>query len=204
MPGGHGLRHCKCGSFYLLRELLTIKEGESQDAPMPAYVNPENLPEAIATARNSDIELAARLDYWQHLNHTYRERYRAHREEEESATQLKWEAANPDQRTVWQRFRNSKRVPEYVLSPDRPVTYPKFEPSKQQRENMLNLLRLLGVEDRPKCYAFEITELNRELGFFDDAAVALKNIRMEDEGVAGQLLAKLVHAGVAAPVRYRL
>lgn len=204
MPSGHGLRQCKCGNFYLLRELVMISEGDTVDAPSPSFVKAEDLPTAIAQARNSEIELAGRLDLWQHLNHTYRDQYRAHRGAEELASQTAWEAANPDQRTWWQRFRKAKRVPEYVPSPDRPITYPKFEPSDHQRENMLSLLRLLGRGDLPKRYAFEITELHRELGQFDQAALSLNTIRMEEEGVAGQLIAQLVHAEVAAPVRYRL
>lgn len=204
MPGGHGLRHCKCGNFYLVRELVTISEGDTAEAPSPSFVKPADLPTAISQARNAEIELAARLDYWQHLNHDYRDRYRTHRDSEEADTQAAWEATNPDQRTWWQRFRKTKRVPEYVPSPDRPITYPKFEPTDPQRENMNSLLRLLSSEDLPKRYAFEIAELHRELGQFDQAALALSTIKMEDEGVAGRLLAELVQAAVTAPVRYRL
>lgn len=204
MPDGHGLRQCKCGNVYLLRELLTISEDDTADAPCPTFVKPEDLPNVIAQARNAEIELAARLDYRQHLNHPYRDRYRAHREAEEAETQRIWEAANPDQRTWWQRFRKVKRNPAYQLSPDRPITYPTFKPSGQQRENMQCLLRLLSSKDLPMRYAFEIAELHRELGEFDEAALTLSTIKMEDEGVAGQLLAQLVQAGVTAPVRYRL
>lgn len=204
IPHGHGLRHCKCGNYYLLSELVSISEGDIADVPRPAYVKPEDLPNAIASARNPEIELAARLDYWQHLNHDYRDRYRTHRDSEEARTKAAWEAANPDQRTWWQRFRKKKRVPGYVPSPERPITYPKFKPSDQQRENMQCLLRLLRSEDLPIRYEFEIAELHRELGQFDQAALTLSTIKMEDEGVAGQLLAQLVQAGVTAPVRYRL
>lgn len=204
MPDGHGLRKCKCGNFYLLRELVTISEVDTADAPSPAYVKPEDLPKAIASARNSEIELAARLDYWQHLNHPYRDQYRAHRDTEEAATQAAWETANPDQRMWWQRFRNAKRAPEYLPSPDRPVTYPSFDPSDEQGENMNRLLHLLSVGDSPTRYAFEITELFRELGRFNEATQSLQTIKMENEGFAGKLLAELIKAREAAPVRYRL
>ena len=204
MPDGQGLRQCKCGNFYLLRELVTISESDTADAPRPVYVKPEDLPSAIASARSHEIELAARLDYWQHLNHAYRDQYRAHREAEESSTQATWEAANPDQRTWWQRFRNAKRDPEYLLSPDRPVTYAPFDPSDEQRENMLSLLRLLGTGDYPQRYAFEISELQRELGQFYEATQSLKAINMEDAGFAGKLLAELIEARETAPVRYHL
>lgn len=204
MPDGYGLSQCKCGNFYLLRELVTISEGDTADAPSPAYVKPEDLPKAIASARNSEIELAARLDYWQHLNHPYRDQYRAHRDTEEAATEAAWETANPDQRTWWQRFRNAKRAPEYLPSPDRPVTYPSFDPSDEQRANMLSLLRLLGTGDYPQRYAFEIAELQRELGQFYEATQSLKAINMEDAGFAGKLLAELIEGREAAPVRYRL
>ena len=69
---------------------------------------------------------------------------------------------------------------------------------------MLSLLRLLGTGDYPQRYAFEIAELQRELGQFYEATQSLKAINMEDAGFAGKLLAELIEGKEAAPVRYRL
>ena len=109
MPGGHGLKKCQCGNFFLLGELIHIGSAEDTDVPYAARVTPEDLPQAIATARTPAIELAARLDYLQYLNQPYRELYIAHRDAEDAATKAAWVAANPDTRTWWQRFHN---VPE--------------------------------------------------------------------------------------------
>jgi hypothetical protein len=45
---------------------------------------------AIAQADSPALELAARTDYWLQLNHAYRDRYRAHRDAEDAATQAAW------------------------------------------------------------------------------------------------------------------
>lgn len=204
MPSGHGLRKCKCGNFYLLNELVTICETESADAPSPMHVQPDDLPTAVASARTSDIELAARLDYWHHLNHTYREQYKAHREAEEDAYKTAWETDNPDQRTLWQRFRKARRSPEYTPAPDRVITYPLFIPTLEQRANMEYLLHLLASDEYRDRYGFDLAELHRELGQFEEAEKALHTLDMEIEGFAGRLLSELIRTKQTAVVRYRL
>lgn len=203
MPVDGGLRNCKCGQFYLLHEATKLGFGAEPDTLPTQRVVAADLADATGSS-SPTVELVARREYWKCLNDPYRELYRAHREAEEAETQRIWEAAHSDQSTWWQRFSNTKRVPKYVPSPNRPITYPKFEPSEQQRENMLSLLRLLSGRDLRKRYAFEISELYRELGQFAQAALSLTNIRMEDEGFVGRLLVNLIEAGVSAPVRYRL
>ena len=204
MPDGHGLRLCKCGNFYLLPELLTVSEGDTAEAPSPTFVKPEDLPTAIAQARNAEIELAARLDYWQHLNHAYRDRYRAHREAEEAETQRIWEAANPDQRTWWQRFRKVKHYPAYQSSPNRLITYPPFVPTDVQRENMCQLLVLLQSGSNRHRFALEIAELHRELGQFEEAAQAMRNVPDHEGAVTIKLMDDLIRKRQAAPIRYML
>lgn len=204
MPDGHGLRQCKCGNFYLLRELLTISEGDTAEAPRPDYVKPEDLPNAIASARNPEIELAARLDYWQHLNHTYRDRYRTHREAEELATQTVWETANPDQRTWWQRIRKVARYPAYRPAPDRPFTYPAFVPTDAQCENMCQLLVLLQTGSNRHRYGLEIAELHRELSQFEEASQAMRYVSDDEGTVTIKLMGDLINDKQSAPVRYRV
>jgi hypothetical protein len=90
--------------------------------------------------------------YWQHLNHAYRDLYKAHREAEDAATQTAWEAAHSDQRTAWQKLRKFKRRPQYQAAPDRPITFPVFEASPEQRKNMQALLQLIQAT----CEKFDI------------------------------------------------
>jgi hypothetical protein len=167
-------------------------------------VDPEELPKAIAEVRNSPIELVARLDYWQHLNHPYRERYRAHREAEEAATRAAWEASHPDLRTPIQKVLQSGRVPKYTPSADRPVTFPPFEPSAEQRENMMAALDLISAAADAERYALERLELHRELGQFHEAQQALESVDGETYATLHRLTTSLIEMEVVAVVRYRI
>ena len=50
----------------------------------------------------------------------------------------------------------------------------------------------------------EVAELNRELGHFEDALVALKQCHADDIGVPEKLMENLINQGQSAPIRYRL
>ena len=202
MPNDHGLRRCKCGNYFLQSELVTISEVDETDEPLAPRVPPEDLPSAIAQARTHTIELAARLDYWQHLNHAYRDLYRGHRDAEDAATQAAWEAANPDQRTAWQKLRNMDRRPRYEPALEWPITFPVFEASPTQRENMLALLGLIDTADEAKRHAFTRVELNRELGQFNEARQALVLVDQKDIASVCRLALQLVDQCHTAPVRY--
>ncbi len=199
MPNDHGLRRCKCGNLFLQCELVTIREADQTDEPLVPNVPPEDLPTAIAQARTQAIELAARLDYWQHLNHRYRHLYREYRTAEEAATKSEWESDNPDQRTTLQKLFGVARKPLYQPALDRPVTFPVFKPSPEQRENMLALLDLIGASS---TFVFERVELNRELGLFDEARRALDKAPEEDGPNLYRLSETLIERRQAAPVRY--
>lgn len=197
-----GLRQCKCGNFYLLTELTSIGQVEESDVPYTERVAAADLPKAITQARTPEIELAARLLHWQALNQPYRERYRAHRDAEEAATKAAWEAANPDARTWWQRFRKVQ-PPQYVRPENSPFTYPPYELSEEQRDNLKALLRLNANGDI-ELDPLTLAELHRELGQFEQAAEALR-LAPENEGdVTTRLLKKLVKDKEIAPMRYRM
>jgi hypothetical protein len=146
--------------------------------------------------------MAARLDLWQHLNHAYRDLYRTHREAEDAATQGAWEAANPDQRNAWQKLSNQNRQPRYEPALDRPVTFPVFEASPEQRSNMLALLCLIEISDKQQRYALTRVELNRELSQFDRARQAFGWVDQEDGDGLCRLTSLLIDQCHAAPVRY--
>lgn len=203
MPGGFGLRKCVCGAFYLGSELIDLGEDDDSELDFPSNVQPEDLPQAIAHARNAEVELAARLEYWQHLNHAYRESYRAHRDAEEAANKAAWDLANPDPRSLWQKLRKMP-APAYARSSNSPFTYPPFEPSQEQQNNMRALLRLLETLDKRQPYLDEIIELHRELGEFDEAAKALTEGEEINQAISRKLLSDLVQEKRTAPVRYRL
>jgi hypothetical protein len=199
MPNDSGLRRCTCGNFLLKNELITIGETEETDHSPPHLVPAAELPLAITRARSPAIETAARLDLWQHLNHTYRELYRAHRETEDAATKEVWEIANPDQRTALQKLFKVVRKVRYQPALDRPITFPVFEPSPEQRENMLALLQLIGSSS---TFGFERVELNRELGRFEEARQNLSSNLEVDSPNLYKLSATLIQQKQAAPVRY--
>lgn len=203
MPGGYGLRKCVCGAFYLACELLELVDAAESKIDFTSHAQPEDLPQAIATARHAEVELAARLEYWHDLNHAYRQNYRAHRDAEEAATQAAWELANPDTRSFWQKLRKVP-APAYTRPQNSPFTYPPFEPSLVQQANMRALLQLLESPDKRESYLQEIIELHRELGEFDEAAKALREGDESDQTITRKLLSDLVHEKSRAPVRYRL
>lgn len=203
MPGGFGLRKCLCGAFYLRREMVDLGEVDETELENPSYVKAEDLPNAIAEARNAQVEMAARLEYWQQLNNRYRESYRAHREAEEAATKAAWELANPDTRSLWQKLRKVP-APVYTRPSNSPFTYPPFEPSQAQQDNMRALLTLLSSADNRRVHLQKIVELHRELGEFVEAAKALDEYEEKDQGTTSKLLAKLIKDREAAPMRYRM
>jgi len=59
-PVGNGLRKCQCGSYYLLRDAISVDCPDASDVPNAQWVNPADLPEAIRTASSAMVELAAR------------------------------------------------------------------------------------------------------------------------------------------------
>lgn len=198
----HGLRQCKCGGCYLVSEMQFISEVEETETPYAAQVESEDLPKAIANARTPEIELAGRLDYWQDLNHPYRESYRSHRDAEEAATKAAWIAANPDRRTWWQRFRKAP-PPQYVRSADGPFTYPPYELSEAQRENLFALLSLHESEAVQIDHEAR-AELHRELGQFEQAMQALEEKPDDEKNTTQQLLKRLIKEKETAPMRYRM
>lgn len=203
MPNGYGLRKCICGAFYLRKEMVDLSELDEEELDQPHTVQDDDLPNAIAQARNDQVEMAARLEFWQHLNHSYRESYRAYRDAEEATTKAAWDMANPDKRSLWQKLRKMPQ-PSYIRPSDSPFTKPSFEPTRIQQDNMRALLLFLNSDDKRRNHLKEIVELHRELGEFDEAAKALDEYEEIDISKISKLLADLVKDRDTAPTRYRL
>jgi hypothetical protein len=137
------------------------------------------------------------------LFRSYRDNYRAHRDAEEAATKAAWALVNPDNRTLWQKFRKVP-APTYNRTSNSPFSYPPFKSSETQQDNMRALLHLLNSENKRQLHLEEIVELHRELGEFEEAAKALDEYEEKDQGTTSKLLAKLIKDREAAPMRYRL
>ncbi len=199
MPNDHGLRKCKCGRYYLQRELVPVGEVESTDVPLAQKVQASDLPNAISNAKSKEVEIAARLDYWQELNHTYREKYREHRAKEDED----FEASN--------RWKNIVKVKLMKLlgtekslttSNTRKITFPVFKLTDEQRSNISALLSLLAESDSENRI-FMSSELYRQLGEFKKAAESLAKVDPEYSPTLYKLLQSLINDKECALVRYR-
>ena len=212
MPGGGGLRMCKCGQFYLLREAISLGFEAGPETPHTEFVDAADLADATQSP-GPTVELVARREYWKHLNDPYRELYRAHRQAEDQAAQKKWDAdwhaANPETRKVLRKFLDRvlrKRPPAPPPLDTRPFSAPPYQPSELQIQNMERLLELI-LEKMHEPYGpdmLEVAELYRELGRFKKAADALKQCPSDDIGVPEKLMERLINEGQRAPIRYRV
>lgn len=212
MPGGGGLRKCKCGHFYLLREAISLGFEAGPETPHTEFVDAADLADATQSP-SPTVELVARRQYWMHLNDPYREFYRAHRKAEDQAAQEKWDAewhsANPDTRPVLRKFLDlvlRKKPPSPPPMDTRPFSAPPYQPSVVQVENMERLLELI-LEKTHEPYGpdfLEIAELYRELGNFEAAADALNQCPADDIGVPEKLMENLIKKQQMAPIRYRM
>ncbi len=208
MPNDTGLRRCHCGDLIQMRDLIEIKIADSSDLPLIDTVPDHELLECIQGIDNHEIEFAARLMAWRVLNHPYREKYRLHRDAEEAATEAAWRAANPERKlpagvsTRWAR-----KAPQYLRPPNSPFTYPPFEPSTEQRQNMARLTELLETretDDLPWGHQLTLAELLREQGRFDEARARIATISNDHNDDALKLIDRLIEGRQAAPMRYRV
>lgn len=206
MPNDVGLRRCRCGRLVLLKQLLEVKTAESSDLPRIDLVPEEALIHCLEEAESEEIEVAARLGCWRYLNHPYRRKYREHRDAEEAASKTAWEAANPDRRTWWEKICGRERL-AYRRPENSPFTCPVFEPSDLQCRNMERLTEIFISHGGGSPYGFgalTLAELLREQGRFDEARRIMLTINMEDEGMTGEVISKLIEERERAPVRYKM
>lgn len=206
MPNDEGLRHCKCGQFVLLKNLVQVDANEGADLSYMNHVSADQLPDCIEKAVDEEMEIAARLEYWRHLNHGYRDRYRQHREAEEAAIKAEWEAANPDKRSWWAKLRRVQPT-SYLRPANGPFTYPQFQPTRDQLENMVRLTEVLtywGDASGGGNYILQLAELYREQGLFHEAESMIQKVADDAVGVTSQLIARLIKERDTAPMRYRM
>ena len=212
MPGGGGLRKCKCGEVYLLREAIRLELDAEPDTPKTQHLEAADLPHAV-NSPNKAVELAARREYWIDLNHDYRDLYRAYRGAEDKASQAKWvadwHAANPDQRSAFKKgsdwlLRRKPAAPPPM--DDKPFSVPDYQPTQLQLENMTRLLELVLEKDNEPYGPdmLEVAEIYRELGRFDEAQLAFNLCPEDDRGASDKVVQRMIDKGVPAPVRYNM
>ncbi len=205
MPNDEGLRHCQCGRFIRVADLIPIDISEDSNLPPMAYVKSNLLPHCIAQATDEKIEVAARRSYWHHLNHPYREIFRQHRDAEEDATKALWHVKHPDTRNWWDKFRGEK-PPDYKRPPDSPFTYPAFQPSIEQIGNMDRLSEILlrWNQAAQGAHALALAELYREQGRFEEAQHHIRSEANDHNLVTARLIQRLITQKDSAPMRYRM
>lgn len=206
MPNDEGLRHCQCGKFIRVAEMLKVETAEDSDLPSMEHVKSALLPQCIAQAANEEVEVAARRSYWHHLNNAYRDIYRKHRDAEDAQTEAQWHSQHPDTRNWWDKLWGHKS-PEYKKPANSPFTYPAFQPTSEQMLNMNRLTEILHRRHQTgqQGYELELAELYREQGRPEEALQIIETANEEEKNsVTFRLIKKLIHQKDTAPMRYRM
>jgi hypothetical protein len=155
------------------------------------------------------VELAARRDYWRHLNDEYRTLYRAQRDAEEAESDTRWLEEWRATLTFWQRLiQRIKKTqpPAPPASFNRPLTIPPFTPNTEQLDNMMRLLTLILAGSAEDAWIdwLEVAELYREQGLFQEAQDALGRYIDDHSSVTAKVLAEQIAERMSAPIRYRI
>ena len=208
MPNDGGLRVCRCGAAFLLRDAMRLEIEASPDTLFPRKPAAADLPSVIRNAASPQVEATARRNYWRHLNDAYRVHYRAHREKEKAKADAQWRddyfACLPFPHRVIHKLLRSKPPWDYP-KPERPFTVPPYKPTPEQMENMARLLALVlnEADQTGKADKIEISELYRELGQFEAAAEALSSCNEDHQEVTKKVIGEQIELRSAAPIRYR-
>ena len=205
MPNDTGLRRCTCGRLIRMRDLIEMEIATASDLPLIDTVPDDELLECIQGTDNQDIEFAARLMAWRVLNHPYRAKYRLHRDAEEAATQAAWETTQLGRRSWWDKL-PQRKASHYMRPPNSPFTYPAFEATSEQLQNMARLTELLkamSTEALPWGSELLLAELLREQGRFDEARASMPTTADDHNDALYRLIGKLIDEREPAPMRYR-
>lgn len=215
-PAESGLRRCRCGSLFLLHELTrTEKWVGRSDTSIPHTVPVRGaealsaLPEAQdSTATNAaEIELAARLEYWWHLNSAYRAEFAQRRLIEDSAARKQWEKENPEILAEWERSNWEDMPLDYVPTPyirpaDAPYTWPMWFASAPL---IANLQAILALHDSGRVAVPDLmlAEIHREMGDLDRADAILASVHSGHLQLR-DLMRHLIRLRIPVPWRFFL
>lgn len=192
MPTDGGLRRCRCGTYFLLKNTFSVGVEQERKTPISQSVKDEELAIALLEQLAPDVESVVRRRYWRLLNDPYRELYRVHRDREN----IKFKKKNSFFSRLQMIF---ARVEE--LAAETTFSVPEFAPSDVLIRNLQCLLKLNESEGE-KNY-FEIAEINRELSEFDKAREALA-MEHDVRDALCRTLSGLIDAQINAPCRYRM
>jgi hypothetical protein len=203
-----GLRMCRCGTAFLLIDAVKLDVDADAEIPEAEDVNPTDLPHVIANASSPRLEVAARRNYWRHLNDDYRNEYRTHRAAEDAIKNTWWRRAH---RASFFTLQHASRKllgvkPKPEVNAERPFTVPPHNPTAAQLDNMKRLLSLIleGAEAPFKIDWLEVAELYREQGLFAQAEHALSRCNEDHQRVTRGVVQRLVDDRSVGPVRYRI
>ncbi len=156
---------------YDIRTAAEIDAEQRSIPPSPEYVDGSELAALISGGLpDLQVEEVVRRLYWRYLNVPIRETYRTFRE-------------------------NNKDVDAAGDS----STFPDFQPTPEQTENMLRLIELIKASEAPGW--LELAELYRELGDMDAASHALSCITGEKQTLH-DMAEKLIVLNARCPVRF--
>lgn len=205
MPNETGLRQCACGTFIKLKDMKHIRIDEKSDLPRMENIPGQLLQDCIKQATDADMEVLARTAYWRYANHDYRDKYRAHRDAEEEESTKIWNLLKNQTNKWWKKMLRIP-LPEFRRSSNSPFTYPPFEPTIAQVENMTILSDMLLEIDKkePDRHVTTLAELYRELGRFEEVKAQILSVSENEIGTTSKLLSDLIHKKETALIRYRM
>jgi len=205
MPNETGLRQCACGIFVKLKDMIDVRIDAKSELPRMEHIPGQLWQDCIKQAKDADMEILARIAYWRFANHEYRDKYRAHRDAEEEESKKIWNVLQNQTNKWWKKLLRIP-PPEYRRSSNSPFTYPPFEPTIAQVENMTILSdMLLEIQKKePGRYVTTLAELYRELGRFEEAKAQILSIPENEIGTTSKLLSDLIDEKETALIRYRM
>ena len=211
-PNDGGLRKCQCGSFFLLHDCDKLydlpKDNLKPRAPKGWQHTKDNWwrrllgkPSLGDYLSNYDIRTEEEITAQEQAKPpwplaiqesdlpTAIETAAGHVQLEIAARRLWWMSQNDPFREVYRKHKE--------IHPD---TFPPFEASDEQKENMLKLAYLL--EDQYSPPWLEVAEICREVGDMDAAAKALTLAGKSDETLS-LVIGGLIAMNYAGPARFR-
>ena len=201
MANDTGLRQCICGKFILESQVTQIGVKEKSELPFLSHVPSEELVNCLEKIEDTNVEIAARIAFWWHLNEPYKEAYRAHQGTPKNKPYKKGFFAlfNPSKTEA------KRKSIELISHEDKNIKIPNFNLRDEQRTNMQRLYYLIKTikSDSNKLYLKTVmAELLREQGFFNETLKLLS-----ETGHRNHMLELIYHMATcneSAPIRYKL
>ena len=216
-PAGEGLRRCVCGQFFLISAAEYVRTIRSPKPPAPAgwESRKDNWWTRLLGRKTREQVLArcdTRPDAEIHFEQSSIPPSPGYFKEadllslingglpdlevEKVVRRLYWRYLNAPSREIYRKFREAHKD---VDAAGDSSTFPDFQPSPEQTENMLRLIELLNVSEKPDW--LEVAELYRELGDMAAARNALSQMTGEPQRWHF-VIRKLTSLGVRCPVRF--